>query len=171
MGLCASAIDPNPQKVVPVFHKTQAERDTMIANAHCDKTEYCIGCVKSFPLSELTISECCGHEVCKDCMPPPDHHLCKACTHNAKAGAALKKVKPRVDTTSGRSSENDDIFNADNLGHECLNCKEMVHENSVKTPDCCKRQMCTECALGNDVEIVKCKLCEKEEAMGVINEE
>jgi hypothetical protein len=190
MGLCASAIEQNPHQVVPVHHHSEEERQKKIAAAEEDESEHCIGCIKSFPKDELKLSPCCGHELCKDCLPQDGRELCAACTHNVKAGAELAKVKPREDTrgmvddsTEPEGSEGGTGLLAHGLlqdglsesdfrgtsdqrigifGEQCPVCQDRCNSNAFKVPKCCSRNMCAACAIGADVEDGKCKMCEKE---------
>ena len=188
MGLCASAVEANPQQIVPVHHLSEEERQKKIQAAEEEDTEHCVGCLKAFPKDELEISPCCGHEVCKDCKPTEGHNLCKACSQNVKAGAEYAKVKPREDTRGVVGDEDVDMrenpneqgmfedgFSSSDLvsglphaeknhifGERCIMCNEQCNPATFKTPACCGRSMCPTCALGDDVEDSKCKLCEKE---------
>jgi hypothetical protein len=203
MGLCASAVEANQQQIVPVHHLSEEEREKKIQAAEEEDVEHCVGCMEAFPKDELEISACCGHEVCKDCKASEGRNLCKACSHNVKAGAEYAKVKPREDTRGVVVDENVDMGGAALLGavavsaamsddprelfedigdhihlhpglfsqhteknnifgEMCIMCNEHCNRRTFKSPECCNRSMCPTCALGEDVEDSKCKLCEKE---------
>ena len=187
MGLCASAVEANPRKVVPVHHHSEEERQAKIDNAEDSNSEHCIGCMKAFLKEDLETSECCSHLLCKDCKAPPGRKLCSVCAHNAKAGAELAKVIPREDTQGMVDDDGiDDMGTGEQggllfedaltkndfqasvnqkkleFGKECPSCKERCNPNTFKTPKCCNRAMCPACTLGKDVEDGKCKLCETE---------